>query len=407
MDIKRRTFLRVGAQSAVALLAGRSTHAQFTDEDLRQRISLLLQEYDRQGMHRTGDRGDVASGQWLITEMRKWRVRGTLESFRFERVVPTDSALQFRNKRIDGVPLFDGGFTGPDGLFGTIGPPDGGTDVALVRANDPQLAVLRRTGTHKAIVALAASDGSGFPLLDALSFAAPYGPPVLQVSSEQAEFLDEQAANRAGLRVLINAERQPSEAFNVVARVAGRDPSAKPLVVHAGRSAWFRGTSERGGGLVCWVELLRATTTGRPLRDVVFVATTGDELGHIGLQAFLSTRGGLAKDAQAWLQLGENLGASRVDDTALYASSEDLARQAAEILAGGDVRVGQTVTGERPPGGMSLIHDAGGPYAALVGRGNPFARSSGDRWPQAVDVNAVLRFARAFVKVGLERATAP
>jgi acetylornithine deacetylase/succinyl-diaminopimelate desuccinylase-like protein len=181
----------------------------------------------------------------------------------------------------------------------------------------------------------------------------------------------------------------------------------RPTVVHAGRSAWFRGTSERGGGLVCWIELLRALTTGRPLRDVLFVATAGDELGHIGLQAFLSTRADLARSAQAWLELGESLGAAQVDDTVLYASTSELAGRATEILAKGGVRVDDTMTGQRPPGGMALVHDAGGSYAALIGRGNPFARTSSDRWPQAVDVADVLRFARAFVKVGLERATEP
>ena len=404
---QRRDFLRFAGQSAVALLVGRRAFAQFTEEDLRLRVSLLLQEYDRQGTHRTGDRGDTASAQWLITEIRKWRVRGTLEPFSFERVVPTDNSLQFRNKRIDGVPLFDGTFTGPDGFFGKIGRPEDGTEVALVRADDPQLEVLRRGGRHKALVAVASQASPGVSLLDATSFATPYGPPVLQVSNEQAAFLDEQAASQAGLKVVINAVREPAEAFNVVARVPGRDPSLKPLVVHAGRSAWFRGTGERGGGLVCWIELLRALMTGRPLRDVLFTATAGDELGHIGLQAFLSARPGLAKDAQAWLALGESLGASRVDGTVLYASSAELAQRAAEILAGGEVRVEETITKQRPPGGMSLVHDAGGAYAVLIGRANALARSSGDRWPQAVDVGDVLQFARAFVKVGLARAIEP
>ena len=43
--------------------------------------------------------------------------------------------------------------------------------------------------------------------------------------------------------------------------------------------------SERGGGLACWLEIMRAVRNGKPARDVLFVASSGHELGHLGLAA--------------------------------------------------------------------------------------------------------------------------
>ena len=45
------------------------------------------------------------------------------------------------------------------------------------------------------------------------------------------------------------------------------------------RSGWYSCASERGGGIACWLELMR-TLNGRAPRDVLFVASSGHELGH-------------------------------------------------------------------------------------------------------------------------------
>ena len=405
--VTRQAFLRMAGAAAAAAIAPTPSWAQAADDDLVQRVSLLIQEYDRQGNHRTGSRGDVASGQWLITEMRRWGVRGTLERFALARVEPVPSFIQFRSRRVEGVPLFDGAFTGADGAYGRLGLPGEATDFVLVRSDDPRYAELRRTGRHAGVVVITAGAREGLTLLDAPAFASPFGPPVLQVGSDQAAFLEAQAREKPDVRLVADATRQEGEALNVVARVPGRDPRLPPAVFATGRSAWYQGASERGGALVCWIEVLRALAAGRPVRDCLFVATSGDELGQAGLKAFLAARADVARGARGWLVFGANLGAAQTDDNLLAASADDLDALVTEALAGGGVTVDARIPrGEVPTGAAAVLREAGAPYVSIGGRGNPLERTAADRWPRAVDVSAVARYARAFVAVARQRAGA-
>jgi hypothetical protein len=54
--------------------------------------------------------------------------------------------------------------------------------------------------------------------------------------------------------------------------------------------------------------------------------------------------------------------------------------------------------GEAPFGEASHIHRGGGQYVSLLGR-NALFHHPADRWPEAVDVVAVARLARAFANV--------
>ena len=54
------------------------------------------------------------------------------------------------------------------------------------------------------------------------------------------------------------------------------------------RSSWWQSTAERGGGLVAWLETLRALLAAPPARPVIFTANSGHELGHLGLDDFVA-----------------------------------------------------------------------------------------------------------------------
>src|SRR5262249_21929398 len=156
------------------------------------------------------------------------------------------------------------------------------------------------------------------------SFVDPFGPPVLQVASEEGAFLADCA--RAGTQVVLTAQvqRLPATAFNVVTTVAGTDSSLPPLVVMTPRSGWWECASERGGGLVCWLEVMRALRAARPARDVLFLASSGHELGHLGLDAFMERRAGLVKSARAWIHFGANIGAAQGAANNLQASDIEM-----------------------------------------------------------------------------------
>ncbi len=55
------------------------------------------------------------------------------------------------------------------------------------------------------------------------AFLQPFGPPVLQVSSEHASWLQEQAQRRAAVHVVTHVTRTPADAFNVTAKMTGAD----------------------------------------------------------------------------------------------------------------------------------------------------------------------------------------
>ena len=70
---------------------------------------------------------------------------------------------------------------------------------------------------------------------------------------------------------------------------------------------------------------------GKPLRDCVFAAFSGHELGAIGIDAFLKTRPDLAKNAQAWIFFGSDIGSPHQPHV-LHASNDALEQWALAAL---------------------------------------------------------------------------
>jgi hypothetical protein len=184
----------------------------------------------------------------------------------------------------------------------------------------------------------------------------------------------------------------------VVVTIPGHDRNRAPIVVMTPRSSWWRSTAERGGGLVCWLESLRALLAAPPLCDVIFTANSGHELGHLGLDEFIARRPGWARPVAAggavWVHYGANIGAVG-GELAILSTSDDLRElTAAELARAGrpaDRIAPKTLV---PSGETRDIHRAGGCYVTLVGS-NPLFHLPQDRWPHAVDAAAVARIAAA------------
>src|SRR5262249_54754115 len=151
--------------------------------------------------------------------------------------------------------------------------------------------------------------------------------------------------------------------------------------------------SERGGGLVCWLETLRALMASQPTRDVVFTANSGHELGHLGLDAFLERRRGWDQpDRAIWIHYGANIGAS--GGTLSIQSADEPLREAMRAALTNAGQPPDTMMPEShvPSGETRDIHKAGGRYITLVGT-NPLFHLPQDRWPHAVNVPAIQRIA--------------
>jgi hypothetical protein len=402
--MRRREFIR----QAGAIIA--ASHAPIVGgaqaPDLSQRIARVIGEYDRQGIHRTGSEADAKSAQWLTGAVRRCGLKPSLEPFVVNRIDPTSCYLLAPGKRIEGLPVFDGGFTDATGVRGRLGHVGSEAEIGLLEAPPnaeygPTYLKMRRETRHRAIVVITRGARSGLTPINAPYFTEPFGPPVLQVSSEEGAWLKEQAGRDAEATLVAHVKRAKAQALNVTARLAGADPKLAPLVVMTPRSGWGHCASERGGGLVCWLEAMRALAAAKPPRGIWFLASSGHELGHVGLEAFIGRRPDLAQTARVWIHFGANIGASQEPSHRLQASSGEFEQIAIAAMNAEGTKADEIMPrGATPFGEAGHIHRGGGQYVSLLGR-NALFHHPADRWPEAVDVAAVARFARAFVKVAV------
>jgi hypothetical protein len=404
MPMTRREWLYLAGQTA---LLAQDTPARPESE---QRIARIVRDYEQQGIHRTGTEVDRISADWLAAEVRKCGLTPTLESFSISRVDPVAAFLSAGTRHIDGVPLFDCAATDRGGVTGRLGPLAGDAPIGLIEiapntAGSGPLAEARRQNRHRAIVAVTRGGRPGLCPSNAESFLYPFGPPVLQVSSTEAEFLTGLAQTGAEVTVVAQVKRTPAEAFNVIAKIPGADPALPPLVIMTPRSGWWTCASERGGGIACWLELMRGPKPlNSPARDVLFVASSGHELGQLGIEIHVERRPDLIKHSRAWLHFGANIGAAQDPGNIIQASDNEMEATLAEQLTAAGLTIDRRVPRGTVPGGEAgVVHRGGGRYVSVIGR-NALFHNPADRGPEAVDPKAIARFASAFTAVARQLA---
>ena len=371
-------------------------------DDRREAIGTSIREYDAQGWHRTGTEVDAASARWLADHVTQLGARPAFDPFTLDRVDLLPSFVEIDGRREDGTPAFDGTFTEAEGFIGRIGPLGSDAEIALAQTlpgpeRHGELYAARQAARHQVIVAPTMGGTPGLALINAPDFLEPFGPPVLQVPSTLEPWIAAAASRRATVRVVAAADRQTAEALNVIVTVPGRDPSLAPLVVMTPRSGWWACASERGGGIACWLEVVRVACSGNLDRTIQFIASSGHELGHLGLKSFLEAHPTLAREAFATVHLGANIGASGsvLRPTASDASLQEAA--AAVLPAVGSpvvvVRDGASTRGE-----SKEIHERGGRFVSFVGT-NPRFHLPSDRWPDALDLDQLTAYATAVVRL--------
>jgi hypothetical protein len=363
--------------------------------------------YQLHGVHRTATDVDNMSGQWLASEASRAGARVAPRAFHLEGVVLGDSYVEAGGLRREALPFFDGSFTSQEGIRGVIGTADSGTPIALVSLSRAAIGTegqsigpLRRRSDLRAIVAVTRGDRPGLCPSNARAFTRPYGVPVLQVSSTSEGWLNDLAHGGGELRCVASAARTRTTADNVLATVAGRRAELAPVVVMTPRSGWWYCASERGGGLACWLEMLRAVADVRPDRTVRFIASSGHELGHLGLESFLGEEPALIRSASAWIHLGACIGAS-TGRTTLQSATDEIEALAIAALGRAGARIdNQIPRGTVPAGEARNIHEGGGRYVSLLGS-SPHFHNPDDLWPDAVDIEALDRYASAMVELTL------
>jgi hypothetical protein len=375
-----------------------------TPAALLERAAGWLSAWDGQGWHRTATAGDEAGAGWLMGEVAALGGAPLAETFAIDRLDPIAAYLELDGERIPAIPVFDAPATGGDGICGALGPL--GSDAALGVAElspravyAPEYEKLRRGAAHDGLVILCTGAQPGMGLLNAERFREPYGAPAIHLAGTARERVLAAAARGTAARLVAHSTRTPAQARNLVVTLRGRRRDRPSLVIMTPRSSWWQSTAERGGGIVCWLESLRALIAAPPACDVVFTANSGHELGHLGLDDFLLRRPGWETRA-TWLHYGANLGAAGGALSVLSANDELRASAAAALSHAGqkpDHVAPKTVV---PSGETRDIHRAGGRYITLVGS-NPLFHLPQDRWPHAVDTAAVARIAAGAARLAL------
>jgi hypothetical protein len=427
--ISRRQWLELAAVNTLAgaLAVRRMTAQEKPSTEREGRIRQIIEEYEEQGFHRTGTPVDEVSARWLRDEVQRSGLSAALEPFPLQRIDVPSAGLIMGERRIEGLPLFDGGFTDERGIAGRLGALDSDAEIALAEAapnaaGAGPLGDARRKNRHKAIVCVTRGARPGLCPSNADAFLEPFGPPVLQVSSEHASWLLEQQSQRSDVRLLAHVTRTSAQAFNVTAKLPGANPQLPPLVIMTPRSGWYRCASERGGGLAVWLELMRTLRDATRVRDVLFVASSGHELGHLGIDAFIDRRPGIVPSSVGWLHLGANIGAAvrggapprppgvasgdppsarvpQAQGNTLQASDDEFERMLDRALTAAGVPIGvRAPRGRVPAGEAEAVHRCGGRYVSAIGS-NALFHNPGDRGPDVIDARAIAAVAEAFAQV--------
>jgi hypothetical protein len=381
----------------------------------QKQIADLIQEYDQQGIHRTGTETDLQSAEWLMAKIREIGITPEIQPFSIDRIEPVQSVLVVGKRRLEGVPLFDcARYTDADGIHGRLGHLDDENAEIGVWLTPPwhetpevrKLNAIRRQDRCRAIIAITITQQKGLFLLNGNNFNQPFGPPVLQISSCDCDGLTKEIETGTTVNVIVQIRRHPAKTGNVWAVIKGRDRQRPPLVVMTPRTGWWQCAAERGGGIAGLLEIMRAISRCQPIRDVIFTANSGHELNQLGMTEFLRRHPELIQRSSAWIHLGANF-AAQGGMIRLAASDKGIEEQALSAFKAqfGNLDLLLRV-GNKPVGEVVPVKEQGGRYLSLNGD-NPLFHSPEDRWPQAVDIEKTTRVIAALCKLAIFWALTP
>jgi hypothetical protein len=364
-------------------------------------LGRLIADYAALGIHRTGWPADDATSAWIVGWLARHGVAARAAPFTFPKVECRAAYVEAGGMRIEGVPLHDGGATGPAGVTGPLAARAAGPGrIALLERPGPDdwRAALEPRSGESALAAVAVTgDPEGcVTLRNAERILAPYALPVLQVARRDAAPL----TAGANARLVIDRDVVTARATNVVADVPA--PGGDGLVVlMTPKSGWFACAAERGAGIAITMALaagLAALPARR--RHVRVLFTSGHELGHRGLLEYLDGNRPLRDEAALWIHLGASIGARFPVHPQLFSREERWRKWLPAVLARhGALPVEFAGRDVRPGGEARDVFDR--PFVSLAGH-HTYFHSPRDVPEVAVDAASVARFGVALAELVAE-----
>jgi len=278
-----------------------------------------VKHYESFGVHRYGSAGAAAALDWIAAELAKANLTVTSQAFTMRRQYEVHSAtLTADGTRFDVLPQWwipdaQGSFAltapivasgeAPGGFVRLSLSYDRGAYLNAVHREKLQAAFARRPAT----VLLSIDHPSQEIFTYNVDQASPPWPvPVILVAPKDGPALD--AAERAGTPVTVEIKgryRSDVEGRNVVARLdRGK---GRWLVISTPVTSWFTSSCERGPGIAGFLAVARLASQRLPNVDLAFVATSGHEIGHGGMEHFMREGAPAPAATLAWAHFGSAL----------------------------------------------------------------------------------------------------
>ena len=198
--------------------------------------------------------------------------------------------------------------------------------------------------------------------------------------------------------------RLRSVAFAVLGIVLAWQVLSRSLVAYLAETSPEAALVLRSNDPVSLVNIAeRKLNVERPAREAPAAGTAGPVGGSSRIPSFARYASKVARNGPDTPDANQGNAAEPADTTERVPSNaadplvrEEIGALAVAAMATAGTRVDQRVPLGTTPGGEARnIHVGGGRYVSLLGS-SPFFHSRDDRWPAAVDIPALARFARAF-----------
>jgi hypothetical protein len=363
--------------------------------------------YSNLGKHRTGSADDRKTSKWLADELRKLgaEVQVQVHPYRLRQFFPTAIALKVGDLDMQAFPLWWPKPTGPKPIVGPLvavaGSQAAGSlagKIALVKIDDvPGTALVTDSVVHKLLRPVIEAGAAGAVLmtrvpsgelvtLNAPSELPPWPLPVLIVGKAQKAAIDRAATAGASTSLLLDgAYDDRAEADEVVGKIGH---GSRTVIVTTPSSGWFHCAGERGPGIALWLGLARWAAQHPSDTTFLFVASSGHEIGGLGVEHFVAKLAPKPADVFTWLHLGAGIavydydtsgGGFRKKTTASPMRRLFCSREYVPVLkaAFADLPDIKPIVTDRPNGEMVVFQRLGYRYWGF-GSPSPFHHQPGD-----------------------------
>lgn len=328
----RNAFLLAGVLSVVtgSTLARAEPGAPATGSDAYRYLS----QYAGLGFKRTGTPGNTAAVDWLSRQFKSIGLETTSQTFPFAQYLPKDVALKVGSSSPAVFPLYYSGRTGPHGLTAPLVDEGLGTqaDFALHPAAG-KIALIDVPMPAPGLVPTFGSALKNAATAGAVGVVAAVEAPMNQLFSPDVDArgglcdlptLITGKADGAALRahsgeqatMTLQADYDDGSAENVLGVLPGTTDDV--VVIGTPITGWFTAATERGAGIGAMLTLARhfaALAKQHRLRQsIVFLGTSGHEVGFLGLDQFMRANPNLVRRVSAYLHFGAAVAAKKYVD---------------------------------------------------------------------------------------------